>query len=279
MKTYTFAQLRKLCRDQDYKMAALQGPQGDRVVPFNQYKKTGSNLEGQFKIIETRLKAEHNPDGVYFVLLAYNIKSAQNPQSFPITKGKVTPEDLSEAEKKTITLSPVVFEKPENILSHDAALKYMQEISDLKTQVATLQMQLNSALQTIEEYELEEEENELAEGESKNPLLKMLGDALPTITQTLDRHYDLQEKKLHLEELRLNGKTNGGAPGPQRKEILPGSQEHLDVIEMYWEKEKDLENQPRLNKELDKLQAANPDLYKKVLDKLGISEEEGAENE
>lgn len=275
MKTFTFAQLRKLCKDQDYKMAALQGPQGDRIVPFNQYKKNGSNLEGQFKIMETRLKADHNPDGVYFVLLAYNIKSAQNPQSFAITKGKVSPEDLAESEKKSLPVTPAIIVPDNKVLSWEGALKYQQDISDLKTENARLQMELNQANLRIEELESEEELSD--EAPAQNNVLSFLKDALPNFMPLADKYFETENRKLDLKEMELRTKTNGQKAPKQvrRKEIIPASQEHLNLIEHYFKQD----NEERLNQELDKLEQANPEIYRAVMERLGIGleEEEGTE--
>ena len=102
MKTYKITDLKRLAAEQGYKLAALENSQGVRILPFNQIKKS---ITLQLDKIPIRLKSELQDDGVYWVLMAHSINTAKNPDRYPIVKGKVNPEDLKEAEKKTMPLT------------------------------------------------------------------------------------------------------------------------------------------------------------------------------
>lgn len=277
MKTYKIADLKRLAKEQDYKMAALEGPHGDRILNFNQIKK---KIETQLDLIPTRLKAEINPDGVYFVLMAHNIQGSKSPHRYPIVKGNVKPEELAEIEKKSIPLSPVeIINNTPQVLTWAQALEYQQTIADLKAQVNKYEFENNELHKQIAELEADLDEQETLEEESQpNNTLTFLKEALPSLTPILDRYFETENRKLDLEELKLKGggksSTAGTKRGTERKDIVPGSQEHLSVIEYYYNKEMDAE----MNRELDKLERANPETYLSVIQKLGL-EEQGEEQQ
>lgn len=278
MKTYKINDLKKIANEQGYKMAALENSEGQRILPFNQIKVP---VAKHLDLIPTRLKSELNPDGIYYVLMAHNIQASKQPHRYPITKGKVSAEELSLEEKNKMPLTPVQVISPvHEVLTYDKALEYQQKISDLQTRVNQLEFESNELHKQVEELEAELEENEGLQEEQSQPnnIVTFLKEAIPSITPLLDRHFDLQERKLNLEELKVNGSgksSSGGVKkGTERREVIPGSQEHLNVIEYYFEKEMDSE----MNRELDKLERANPEMYLQVVQKLGLEEEEGGED-
>lgn len=276
MKPYTFAQLKTLVKDQGYKMAALTNQQGEKIVPFNTYKKTATNLDAQFQTIQTRLKSDKYPDGVYFVLLTYNIRESGNPHSYPITKGRVSAEELIETEKK-ITSSPVtIIEKANSVLSWESAVQMNKQIAELKAQITQLTFENAQHQKTINEMQTQEPEG-LSEAEPTNNILKFLSEAMPTFTPLADRFFDLENRKLDLKQMQLQKKNSPPAKqAAERKPITVGSQEHMTIIEHYFNKDDD----DKLNDELDKLEAFDKDLYKQVIDKLGMNDqEEGGEGE
>lgn len=281
MKTFSFSQLRALVKEQGYKMAALQNPEGTRIVPFNQYKKGTSNLDAQFKIFQTRLKSELNPDGVYFVLLSHTIKAAQNPDSYPIVKGKLNPDQLNEFEKKNLPLTPstIVIEKPSNVLSMEKFFEMQNEMVKLKGDNAELKAELAAAHKEIAELE---SDPGLSEGPQANHAITFTKEVMPSLIPMVDKFFSLEEKKLDVRIMELNqGKKNGHkAPdkGTKRKEILPGSQDHLNLIQ-YWYESTAPEAEDKLNTELDKLGKANPKAYQTVIEALRLVEDEPEQEE
>jgi hypothetical protein len=282
MKTYNWTQLKNLVKEQSYKMAALQNQQGERIVPFNAYKKNTTNLDAQFNLFQTRLKNEMNPDGVYFVLLAHSINHAKDAHPYAIVKGKVKPEDLAEAEKKALPLTQAVtiVQPGENVLSWEKAVEMNKTIADQAAKIAQLEFEIKALNQSIADYESEEG---LSEPEPVSNTVTFFKEALPSLSAMADRFFNLEEKKLDLKVLELqnkgSSKSNGHAAkdtsGAKRKPIVPGTQDHLNLIEHYFNTDQD----EKRDAELDKLQAVNPKLYQDVLKTLELEEEEEEEEE
>lgn len=271
MKTYKITDLKRLAAEQGYKLAALENSQGVRILPFNQIKKS---ITLQLDKIPIRLKSELQDDGVYWVLMAHSINTAKNPDRYPIVKGKVNPEDLKEAEKKTMPLTPTVeiVTKSQEVLTWDAALEMQKKMSALEIENAILKDKVNKLEIEIEEYESDDEQGALNEQPSTSQnIFKFLGESITGLTPVLDRYFDLQERKLKLEELRVQQKPSVKRPVKQGiKPIVAGTQEHLNLIEHYFNQN----NDEKLFAELDKLEEVNPELYKAVCEKLQIEEEE-----
>jgi len=272
MKTYTIKELKELSRTQGYKLAALEDNQGKRLQPFNRYDVT---LNKQLDTIMNRLGADLFANGVYYVLLSENINKSKNPDRYAIVKGKLTAAQLQE-EKNPVT---IIQSPTQEVLSWEAALSYQNQISELKSQVKNLELE-NAYLQ-----EQLDSVPELSEGADKpdTSFGKYLSDAMPSITPILDRYFDIEEKKLDLQKMKMQGvkkpiqRPGQKQPGQnqQRKPIEVGTQGHMNLIEHYFNTEQD----DKLNLELDKLFEYDEELYNKVCDKLGIESEEEEEEE
>lgn len=261
MKTYTLSQLKGIARDQGYKLAALETPDGNRIASFNQLKvKVDKHLDTLFN----RLKADVNPDGVYNILLAHSISKTKTPDRYAITKGKVNQDTLSEAERR-MPLTPVIIEKQPNVLSWDKALEMQQTIANQQSEIAQLKMTVQMLETQLQEEELEEGE---AQGQmQQNDLFSFLKEAVPSVIAAADRYFDLEEKKLGIAEQRkLNGKTNGTRK--QFTQIEAGTQPQLDLIDSLYKNNQDAQ----MNRELDRLEEVNPELYKQVIARLGLDE-------
>lgn len=266
MKTYSIKQLKSIATQQGYKLAALENSKGERIQPFN---KMTVAINKQLDTITNRLTADLFDDGVYYVLMAQNINKSKSADRYPTVKGKLNPDDL----KEPIQTQPITIVHPsQEVLTYEAALNYQQTISDLKNEIALLKLERTSLQEQLQEAL---DENELS-GEEMKPsnLQTFLKEALPSVTPILDRYFDLEEKKLNLLQLKQERKplqrTNSRE---QHKKVIPiktGSQQHLELIELYYNKKID----DKLSTELDKLEDFDFELYKQVCDKLGIEIEE-----
>lgn len=273
MKTYTINQLKSIAKDQGYKLAALEDQQGRRILSFNQLK---TSIDKHLTLIPTRLKSEINPDGVYFVLMAQNIsKAGKDPDKFPILKGKVSPDDLVEAEKRSLPLTLAVSEPA--VLTYAQAIEYNRVIASNESEIKQLKWELEQAKLTIAELEaeLDEEDEGLSEGGPVNPIAKFLSDTMPTIIPMIEKHFELQEKRINLDEMKLKG--GGGnkssvKKGDRIKQIVPGTQPHMDLIWQLYNSDKEGDEE-KLNTELDKLERTNPEVYRNVLKRLGMEED------
>lgn len=262
MKTYTEKQIKSMAANQGYKFAALENLNGERLVSFNAYNKP---VMKQLDTITLRLKAEAIPDGLYYVLFAHSIAKMKNPDRYAIQKGKVTQEAITMAESRT-PQTLILQDKTPEVLTWKEALAMKEEIANLRAENARLQAELTQALE-----ELDEEPEEISEGSPRgwDGITTMLKDSAPGILSLFEKHLELRERRLNLDEMKLSGSK---PKQKQRKPIVPGTQEHMNVIEYYFKEGKE----EKLNAELDRLQEVNQELYKQVLDRLGI-EEEGEE--
>ena len=270
MKTYSIQQLKKLSKEQGYKLAALENNTGKRVQSFN---KLTTKIDTQLNTISTRLQSEIYPDGIYYVLLSRTINNCQEPDRYEIVKGVLTPEKIPVPINETI-----VHTKAQEVLTWESALQMQKEIAELKSEVQRLKFEnnlLQSELDSIDE-------NELSEGGSNNATeLKsgtqtFLSETLPSFLPILDKYFDQEDKKLELKKMELAARTKQKIQ-PLRKPIIVGSQEHLNIIEHYYKTKS-----PKLDKELDRLEEVNEPLYIEVCKTLGIvieGEEEEEEEE
>ncbi|RTK97624.1 MAG: hypothetical protein EKK64_01045, partial [Neisseriaceae bacterium] len=155
MKTYSIKQLKTIAAQQGYKMAALETSKGERVQPFN---KISVPINKQLDTITNRLMADLFDDGIYYVLMAQTINKSKSADRYPIVKGKLNPDDLKEP---TNTPSqPITIVQPaQEVLTYEAALKYQQTISDLKNDIARLELEKTSLQEQLQEAL---DENELS---------------------------------------------------------------------------------------------------------------------
>lgn len=272
MKTYSINQLKKLSKEQGYKLAALENATGKRLQSFN---KLTTKVDTQLSTIESRLKSEIYEDGIYTVLLSRTINNMQDPDRYQIIKGALKPDHVEIKEA-----TPIVHTKAEEVLTWASALQMQQQISNLTAEVRQLKFEnnlLQSQLDAVEDNELSEGTE--TPGELKSGTQTFLSETLPSFLPIIDRYFDQEDKKLELKKLELLAKKNA-VKNPIRKPIEVGSQEHLNIIQHYF-----TTNQTdKLDRELDKLEQANEPLYLEVCKQLGFevepgNDEEGAENE
>ena len=269
MKTYSITQLKKLAKEQGYKLAALEDSTGKRIQSFN---KLTTKIEPQLNTILNRLKSEIYEDGIYNVLLSRTINNCQEPDKYQVVKGTLKP-----------AIIPVISEQPTpkaaEVLTWEGALKMQQEIADLKGQVQQLKFEnnlLQSELDNIDESDLGEGTDQSNPTELKSGTQTFLSETLPSLLPILDKYFEQEDKKLDLKKLELAAKARKASrPQPVRKPIEIGSQEHLKIIEFYFTNKQ----QDKLDRELDKLEAHNESIYLQVCKALGIEIEEEEEEQ
>jgi len=260
MKTYSITQLKKLAKEQGYKFAALEDSTGKRIQAFN---RPTIKIDSHLNTILKRLTSEIYDDGIYTVCCSRAINGMADSDKYNIVKGKL------KAENMPIT-TQVIDVKSNDVLTWESALKMQQTISDLKAEVQQLKFE-NNLLQS--EIDAVNESDNLSEGaaqngaELKSGAQTFLSETLPSLLPILDRYFDSEDKKTQLRLLELQ-KTK--RPQIVKREIVTGSQEHLNIIEHYFK----TNQEDKLNIQLDKLEKANPNLYNEVLKKLGLDEEE-----
>lgn len=261
MKTYSIQELKKISQEQGYKICSLENAQGEKIQPFNVPTKT--TLVKHLDTITNRLKTDLYPDGLYYIVLNTYVANSKNSKKFPIVKGILNPEELKEQTKPVTT----IIQQSHDVLSWESALKLHHELTELKSEVKRLEYENNLLQQQLEEMETESEGLNDAPGSN---ILSYLKETIPSLMPILDKHFELQERKLNLEELKIN-KGTYTPPQPKKKftrvKIVPGTQNHLNLIEHYFS----INNDTRLNEELDKLEEVSTELYLQVCEKLGIN--------
>lgn len=259
MQTYTIQEVKKLIKEQDYKTAALENLQGDRLLGFNTLKTC--DIHEQLNKIEKRIKSPTIPNGYLNICLAINPSHQKNPDKFIIVKG-----NLSEA-------APLPSQAPQQIIiekEKSAEVLTWTEALKLHAELAALREENKALKDKIEAYEDEENEalSEGPPGENLN-LLSFLKEQSPVFISMADRFFNLEEKKLDLESKKLDLQSLHKTK-TQPKQISPGSREHLILIETYFNNG----NEEALNKELEKLEKVDKDLFNKVTERLNQQSEE-----
>jgi len=249
MKIYNFTDLKRIAKEQDYKGAALENLQGEKIYPFN-YPKT-KDVFKQLIDIEKRLKTEVLPDGYYNVLMALRILDQKNPDKYTICKGS---QKAAEIEPAPIQ---ILQEKAPEVLTWKEALNLHAELAKLREENKSLLIE-NTTLKS----EIENSLDDGTETEAVN-LASLLKEHAPVLLTIADRFFNIEEKKLNLKEKELDLKQLIKAPAKQIQ-ILPGTREHLILIQTYFNNK----NQLELDKELEKLEAADTELFNKVINEL-----------
>lgn len=253
MKVYTFTELKAIAKDQGYQTAALDNTNGERLLSFNTVKTKDVNQ--QLAAIEKRLKAEIFPDGFYNVLFALSPHKQKNADVYIIRKGKAEKESLNEpAPPPTV----IIEKKEPNVLSWEQALILHKELADLRAENQSLKEKIEDLETQLDE---EPEQTSLSDSNSFGSLLK---EHAPTLMAIADKFFSLEERKISVEEKKLDLRNANPFTKQQPKQIVIGSKEHLALIEMHYKNG----NEEKMNNELNKLKDVNEDLYNSVCEKI-----------
>lgn len=260
LKEYDLKKLEELCKD--YRFLGIEDVNGKRIQGFNQHQ---TPIKDQFKKCVKRLQSEAVPEDFYFFCFANNPRMIKYPDKFLYRKGTPPKNDLSERMNHAHT------EPTRNdLLSVTSALNYITQIAELKSEITRLTLENKYLTDEIAVLNAElaeaEREGALNDGEPKNNLLEFLKEAKPGLMSLADRFMDLEEKKLGLSE---------GKRKIKKIALVPGSEQHIK----YMDSLSDKGNDNQLNIELDKLEKKNPELYAKLCEKYGFSEEEEEEEQ
>lgn len=278
MKTYTFTELKRICPQQGYKLACLESLQGDRLQPNNNIKK---KVDQQLALLESRLKSELYQDGYYYIGLAQTMTKARTPDKYLIYRGKGVPPVLEENNTPQIIRdSKIITTVSADVLTYESALKMQQEISDLKSEVKMLQLENEFLQSENEELNKENLEEQIpAANNTVENIKSFMNETMPTITGIMDKYFEQKDRSLNLEEKKLNLQKQNTVSKPiiKRSLIIPASPEHIALI-THLHKTDTEDSISKLEKELDKLELANSELYIKVCNDLGIEIENPEKN-
>jgi len=194
MKTYTLEEIKKIVKREKLKHAGLFRIDGTPLLRMNS---NSIKVETQLQKIDERLNSQLLPDGIYVIKAKYllNVKD-EIPAEFNVKKGATLSEN-------TTSHSNI------EIRSFEAALSDQTKIIRLETEnkslidkIAALEKELfeikSNPPAAPEEEEEEEEEETLSESQAPSWLQQMLTIATPL----LDKHFELKQRKIELEESR-----------------------------------------------------------------------------
>lgn len=269
MKEYTFKEITDLSKN--YSLVCIQNDKGKKLVSWTPSTK---KIATHVKECIDRIQLEIYPEGFYFFCFAQNRNGTKdNYDKYLYKKGNPKPETLHHPVQTNNNNS-------QDILSVSSALGYIQKIADLNAEVSTLKMEIQRLKDenAVLDAELEQAENEgLSDNNKPGELLEYAKETTPTLLSALDRYFELQEKKLGLEEKKITkiGTLKKIEKRPvKRPDVVTGSDEHLNLIRKLYENK----NEILLNKELDILEKADPDKYEKICIELNLFEEDESGN-
>lgn len=287
-KVYTWAQIKDLIKDQDYKHIKLSTLDGEKLVSYNAINLKQKGLEAKLKEIEKRMKLLE--DGIYVVTCQTKYGNTSPQVSHYLGIGaydksvidKTPPANLRENFQQQ---QPT---KTEKLLSVDSALDNVRTIADLQAKVARLEDKITRLEEENAELEAELDEMEsggMSEGDN-NPFKGVLEGLLPVA----DRYFDMEERKqkfkegkfLHDAGYEIPGLKRGARNGtPSRREVskrkeipepgAPGWQEYIDSLDALADKE--------FNLHLSQLRENAPEIYDAVCEEFQLEEVETEEEE
>jgi len=217
MDIYTIEQIETILDSEDFRHVCLCDAQGDDVIKYNP---NTIPVGKRWDQIKKKLKSDVLADGVYCVKMKTNIQ--KNTKEFPFYTEKgntdTTPSQVDLTPKKTLSdpfpvngglsVAEIIDLKSENRILADENNRLKQEVDDLTQQVDELQDEIDKQPATLQE------------GEGMNSTIKGITDGLQSFIPVLDRKYDMEEKRIALEEARLalwaqTGVTPPGVNQPQ----------------------------------------------------------------
>lgn len=259
----------------NYKLCTIEDMNGKKVTTWNSIKKPiKDHLRDCFK----RLELNIYPNGYYNICFAQAVRfQKDHNDKYIYCKGKAPtegPQYLANNGNNGVNKN--------DLLSVQSALGYITQIAELTTEKNRLEMELKNAKEEITLLEAELAEYEREDGglsdKKDSDTMTFLKDQSPAIMGVLDRYFELQDKRLSLDEKRLNM----GAKPSQNKDPIKrtikkfeiGSEEHLNYIRLLYKEEKE----EQMNKEIDKLELAVPEKYELICNELNLFEDENDNN-
>jgi len=210
MKLFKIEELTEIQKSQGYKYARLVDQQGIPIIPYN-YNKTP--IERRLQEIETKLISPGLKDGYYVVQCKSSTGKNIVPDSYTVYKG----ENLSEGIQAPAPAVQIVEKHiTPDVISYEAALKLQVELERLKLENAQLKKEVEELKAELSDAEtLSEEESGGMWASAKDFLSELVQMGAPL----LDKHFELKEKALTLEAMKLQrlGATNKPAPKPGTK--------------------------------------------------------------
>lgn len=278
LKEYTIKDIEKYLPN--YRLIKIEDVNGREIVNYNN---PSTDIKKHFQQALKRFNSDLIPDDYYYFCLSLTARKAKDPDKFLVKKGN------PQQDQPTKNIQPV--QTKNDLISINAALDYITQIANLKNDVTRLELENKQLKEECAELsaELEELEAEKGEGLSENKnnsTVDYLKETAPTVLASLDRYFELQERKIQLEEKKIEkgiftpSQQSQTKPGTQKQTVKRkpiqkltfeiGSPEHLNYVRLLYNSNREEE----LNKELDKLEQQTPAEYEIICNELNLFEDE-----
>lgn len=265
-----------------YKMIRLVQifPDGEPrvIITYNKFTKTGE-LINRFNYIRNKVDSGQLPPGDYELNLRV---SPTNNTMVDILKFSIKPKSVvlndntivdKTSEQETEDMNNVDFDDYVALIKANAELKatntyLIQELEFYKRELKFYQDNRSSNMPaTLQDAPQEKSVAEI--------ITNTLGDTFASAVPILDKYFDLQTRRLDLEEKKI---TTNTPTKPKAKKMAKSIEEiaELTADELYDLEESDPDE---FNRRLDDLEAKNPELYDMVCEILGIEIEEEEDQE
>lgn len=272
VKVHTQKEIEDIAKN--YKLCTIEDMNGKKVTTWNSIKKPiKDHLRDCFK----RLELNIYPNGYYNICFAQAVRfQKDHNDKYIYCKGKAP----SEPPQQHFSNNSNNAMNKNDLLSVQSALGYITQIAELTTEKNRLEMELRNAKEEIVVLEAElaeyERDDEGLSDKKQSDTMQFLKDQAPQIMGVFDRYFELQDKKLSIEDKKLTlGKTPNKDPVKRTiKKFEIGSDEHLNYIRLLFKQEKE----DQMNKELDKLELQTPDKYEIICNELNLFENENDNN-
>lgn len=250
-KLYSIAEIKKIFREEKPRFVSLRDSNGMYVCTWNS---PTVKLDAKFKeIIDTLNKSTLDPGIYYYIQKNAHTKTKDTTeQVFPIAVGNV--QELKEA--------PAPAPLPE-VWTQKQALEILDEKNRLFYELQTANKRIQELESQLQEYETETEELSEEEPDQASSWIDGLNKIVKTLAPSIDKHFELQEKKLKILEMKFN------RPELQEKSgrILPMDPQYADYLDQLI-RSNDLES---ITSELTFLRDKYPETFKKVVDQYQIT--------
>lgn len=273
LKEYSLEQIKSLAKN--YLHCKIEDVNGRSVTSWNSIKMP---IDKHLKECINRFTGETVEDGYYYFLMSRAARYNKDADKYLVKKGNPTTEPAHHQETHT---------SKNDLLSVTSALNYITQIAELKTENNRLILELQHAKDenAVLSAELEEYEREEADGLNDNKAsdtVSYLKETAPTFLAAMDKYFELQDRKLNLEEKKIEkgffSKPNAQPKQRVRREIKKfelGSDEHLNYIRLLYNNNQE----EQMNKEIDKLETAHPEKYELICNELNLfSDDENNNN-
>ena len=262
MKEFKINEIKEIQKEQNYKYIGLFDNNGTKVIPYNS---NSSSAGDRLKEVEIRLNSAGLKEGYYNISCKNTLKGG-SADNYLIRKGES--EIVAEIIKPAEIIAP-------DLLSYAAALKLNVEVASLKLENAALKKEINSLTNQITENESLLSEMEPAEAAPSmiESAKNFLSEAMGFIAPMLDKHFELKEKALNLQQMKLSQVQNSRPQqNAQKTETYPDKilkvEDWIKTFqskpEIYEELAKLYNNAQSVDEFLRELQNYNTDLLKEL---------------